>query len=435
MKHIHILFVFSIIILNLDAQSTPQIEELFDEGQYFYNRKDYVEAVYYYKQLVELRPGNAHYNFKVGECYLKIQGKEHLAIPFFEEAVKHVVRKNAYKKRQVSETAAPLHAYYYLGNAYRMDNQLNKALESYYLFLNSPMFVGGYNQNVVVQEIKSCERAKIIQDAPVKMHKEKLDSVINTPLDEMNPVISGDQKTIVFIRRLTFYDAIFCSQNIDGTWSEPVNINPQVVSDGDMYPSCLTFDGNTLYLIKNREINSEIYISHKKEGFWTKAEPVKSLNSGKHEHHISVSADGETAYISSNRRGSKGGFDIFYTRKDHKTGEWTKPKNCGKTINTKLDEITPFISNHGKTLFFSSKGHYNMGGHDIFYSNNDGKKWDIPLNIGFPINDTRDNFFYQPTTDGKAAYMAVFDYSIPNPTRNIFYIRPTSESFVLANEH
>jgi hypothetical protein len=327
-----------------------------------------------------------------------------------------------------------LHAYFYLGNAYRMNNELNKALENYYKFLNSPLFVGSYNQNVVVNEIKSCERAKIIQDAPVKIVKVRLDTMINTALDEWDPVVSGNGKTIVFVRSLKFYDAIFCSERVNGEWSEPVNINPQVVSDGDIYPSCLSYDGNTLYLIKKGETNSDIFVSKKRDGYWTKAEPVNSLNSNKKEDHISVSADGETAYISSNRRGSKGGFDIFYSRKDSKTGGWTKPKNCGKTINTKLDEITPSIANDGNTLFFSSKGHYNMGGYDIFYSNRIDKKWQSPLNIGYPINDTRDNFFYQPTVDGKAAYMALFDYSVPDATRDIYFIEPKSDSFILAGD-
>ena len=431
MKYILLVLILALGYSGSKSQITAEMEEYFDDGQYFFNRNDFTEAVYYFKELVKIQPDNANFNFRVGECYLKILGKEHLAIPYFEKAVQHVVRKNVYKRRQINETSAPLHAYFYLGNAYRMNNELNKALEYYYKFLNSPMFVGDYNQNVVVEEIKSCERAKIIQDAPVKLEKEALDTVINTSLDEMNPVVSGDQKTIVFVRKLTFYDAIFYSEKRGNQWITPVNINPQLLSDGDMYPSCLSDEGNILYLIKVQETNSEIYISHKRDGFWTKAVPVNELNSKAQENHISVSADGDEAYISSNRSGSKGGFDIFYSKKDEKTGEWSRPKNCGKTINTKQDEITPVICNNGKTLFFSSKGHYNMGGYDIFYSNQNGKKWQIPLNIGYPINDTRDNYFYQPTIDGKSAYMAIFNYSASDGLRDIFLLKPMSESFVI----
>ena len=49
-------------------------------------------------------------------------------------------------------------------------------------------------------------------------------------------------------------------------------------------------------------------------------------------------------------------------------GKWGDPENLGSTINTRYNEETPFITNDGNRLYFSSYGHYNMGGYDIFYS-------------------------------------------------------------------
>jgi hypothetical protein len=64
-------------------------------------------------------------------------------------------------------------------------------------------------------------------------------------------------------------------------------------------------------------------------------------------------------------------------------------------INTPYNEESPFLSQDDKTLFFSSRGHYNMGGYDIFYSTllADGSM-SVPLNAGFPLNSTDDDVFF-----------------------------------------
>jgi len=78
-------------------------------------------------------------------------------------------------------------------------------------------------------------------------------------------------------------------------------------------------------------------------------------------------------------------------------------------INTDLDEESPFMSADGKTIFFSSKGHFNMGGFDVFYSNlNKYNQFEEAVNVGFPVNTTNDNIGYYPIKDGKTAYMTLF---------------------------
>ena len=82
----------------------------------------------------------------------------------------------------------------------------------------------------------------------------------------------------------------------------------------------------------------------------------------------------------------------------------------GPDINTPYNEDTPFLSADDKTLYFSSRGHFNMGGYDIFYSTQVSKnKWSTPMNVGYPINTTDDDLFFTPIGDGHKAYIAKFD--------------------------
>lgn len=392
---------FLLYSLNLKSQSSEVLsnKENFEEGEYFFNRGDYEEAVFYYMKLLSDQPNNSNFNFKIGESYLNIPGKEPLAVPYFEKAVINTTEKNKYKKNSFEENKAPLHAYFYLGNAYRFSNQLDKALDAYKTFVNSPFYAGNYNVTIVENEIKSCERAKIIEDNPILFDEILLENNINTSAYESMPVFSGNGKKLVFVRRLKFYDGVFCSSWNGTGWEEPVNLNSQVGSDGDLYPSSISFNGDVIYFIKSVNENKDIYVSKLQDGFWSKAEKLdKKINTLANESHASVSDDGELLFISSDRLGGHGGYDIYVSQKEG--NGWSRPKNLGKTINTSFDEVTPFSVNNGKMLFFSSKGHYNMGGLDIFYSLLEGKKWSDPINIGSPVNNTSDNSFFQPASGG-----------------------------------
>jgi len=390
---ISIFFIISVCLSGISQQETTP-DELFSEGQYFFQKEDYKEALFFFKQLCEKFPANSNFNFKAGECYLNIPGQEYLAVPFFEKATKNIVPKKEYKQRDFQERSAPLHAMFYLGNAYRMAGQLDDALKSYNKFIDSPYFYGNYNISVVEEEIKSCERAKIIQDSPVKNNRAKLDSLINTEYSEFNAVKSGDGQTLVFVRGLKFYDAVFMAKKSGTGWSDPININQDIVSDGDYYPTGLNSDGTMMLLVREVDNNSDIYISYFKDSRWTKAEKLSGkINTLEMETFASFDPSDNSIYFVSTGNGGKGGKDIFISNRAD-DGSWGKPKNIGKVINSELDEESPVICNNGKTLFFSSKSHYNMGGYDIFYSNLEGKKWSIPRNIGYPISTTRDDLFY-----------------------------------------
>ena len=409
MRYILILASFAFFLASVTAQSKEEIIEYFDEAEYFFNRDDFEEAAYYYKKVLQGYPENANFNFKLGSCYLNIPGSEYMAVPYLEKAVERTVEKNKYKPKSFEEKNAPLHAYFYLGNAYRITNQLDKALNSYNTFINSPYYYGNYNENIVESEIKACERAKIIQDSPVNLSEERLPDPLNSDAFELYPVVSLDQKTIVFIRKLKFYDAILLCRLEDDQWSQPLNLNPLVGSDGDFYPACLSPDGKELYLVRTHSGNGDLYVSFYRNNTWTKAEKLGgNINTGANEASACISADGQTLYFSSDRGTGKRGLDI-YTAKRIAENQWGKAKNAGKSINTIFDENSPCLVNQDKTLYFSSKGHYSMGGFDLFYVHRDGKKWSAPINAGYPVNNTGDNNNMVVLEGGKIIYLSKID--------------------------
>jgi len=92
------------------------------------------------------------------------------------------------------------------------------------------------------------------------------------------------------------------------------------------------------------------------------------------------------------------------------TGDWGPAVNLGPGINSIYDEETPFLVNDDQTLFFSSRGHFNIGGFDVFRSDLDADgKWSTPVNIGYPVNTTDDELFFKPVGKGDRGYYSRID--------------------------
>jgi len=407
---ISILFTF-ISANNIFSQKSDSnlsiYKEYFNEGLYFFNKKEYNEALYFFLKLLEYQPDNAHFNFKVGETYLNIPGKEIKAIPYLEKAIKNLVPKNKYKDKSFEESNAPLHALYYLGNAYRINNQLDEALRAYEEFINSPYFLYNYNQSVVENEIKTCERAKIIQDNPIKVNISLLDSKINTSASELYPVVNDDETVLFFIRKLKFYDAIYYTVKEGNEWKEPRNINEEVGSDGDLYPSCISKDGKALYLVRYTIKGTDIYVSYLENDRWTKAMMIeKPISTNAEENFVFVDNDEKIMLFCSDRFGGYGGMDIYISYKNS-GNKWKKLQKLPKIINSIYEETRPYLINNEK-LYFSSQDFYGMGGYDIFVAefNKEKNTWSEPRNIGYPINTTGDNIFFTPAKSGNVLYIS-----------------------------
>ena len=104
--------------------------------------------------------------------------------------------------------------------------------------------------------------------------------------------------------------------------------------------------------------------------------------------HPALSGDGNIMIFASDREGTSGGLDLFITRKAG--DKWSSPVNMGRLINTKSDELYPFLDN-SNNLYFSSEGHPGYGGYDIFVSKYNGKRWDEPVNLTKLVNSPDDD--------------------------------------------
>ncbi len=402
-------FFFFILVLGLNpayTQSKALLMEFFVQAESHYLFVEYELANPLYLSLYDLLQENANIQYKIGNCYLNIPFEKTKAIPYLEMAVKNTNYKA--KEESFNETQAPLDAYFSLGNAYRVNNELDKAISTYKKFrdLQAEKNVMA-NADFINQQIFSCQNAKILMETPVKINKENLGEKINIVSLNLYPAVSGDESTIVYTCKFGEEDVIYYSWKEGGEWTAPIDITSQIGSDRDCSSTSLNYNGTELYVYKIDDFDGNIYVSYFENGQWGKIQKLnRNINTKYYESHASISKNGETLYFTSNRKGSIGGLDIYKSEKD-KNGDWGRAVNLGPAINTPFNENTPFITDNDSLLFFSSEGYFSMGGYDIFKAKRSKDGWGNPINLGSPINTTDDDLFFQPINNGYNAYYSM----------------------------
>lgn len=254
---------------------------------------------------------------------------------------------------------------------------------------------------------------------------------VSTERDEYLAYISPDDKSCYFVRKLPLQNIdrvaasdkekeVFMIALRDKTGKfnngEPMSA-PFNTSDDNQGGCSISIDNRSLYFAMMREEgglqpNCDIYVSDNREGEWSEIRKLSAnVNHPKYwDSQPTIASDGITLYFASDRPGGYGGIDLYVTRKDPKSGQWSVPQNLGPNINTKGDEKTPFIHSDSETLYFSSNGQFGFGGYDIFYvRKNEKGEWDEAVNIGSPINGTEDDSGFFVSSDSKTGYFFSYD--------------------------
>lgn len=252
---------------------------------------------------------------------------------------------------------------------------------------------------------------------------------VNTKKSEYFPVLTIDGQTMYF----TFAEGkkggedIYLSQLIGDTWIKPKNLGPPFSTAENDAINSISADGNTIVLFgsyKGFTGGGDNFYAEKSADGWSAIKPFpKPLNSKYWECDGFLSADGKAFFFTSDRPGGTGEFvkggqfyhgeyegntDIYVSLKTE--SGWGEPVNLGSIVNTPFAERSPFLHPDGRTLYFSSDGHYGLGSLDVFksvrLSDTSWQEWSEPVNLGKEINTAGYDVAYKISTDGKYAYFS-----------------------------
>ncbi|UFH52044.1 OmpA family protein [Spirosoma sp. KNUC1025] len=268
----------------------------------------------------------------------------------------------------------------------------------------------------------------ISKDIPKDIQKENLGKAINTPGQEVAPVISPDGRTLYFTRNFNkanmgspdrqdvWYSTLQAGNGSTSGWSEAVNIGPPINNAGDNAISGMAPDGRTAYLINvyrpDGGLSFGISKSVRTKSGWS--QPVECRipnNYNLHERNqleFCVSPDGRVIILAVQRKDARGNRDLYISQQKG-DNTWSEPVPLGNTINTADSESSPFLAADSRTLYFTSAGHPGYGNGDIFVSrrlDDSWTNWSEPENLGTAINTPEwDGYFTIPAA-GDYAYLS-----------------------------
>jgi outer membrane protein OmpA-like peptidoglycan-associated protein len=385
-----------------------EIEKKIKKADAFLNIKDYAQALPLYLELDRTAPKDPQTSYAIGTCYFNMPGDILKSIPYFETAV------------QSKDPNIPPRAYFNLGKAYHLNNDFDKAIEQFNYYKTVAKEAEKLAE--ATRQIQFCNNAKILSKAEAMVFVQNIGAPINTKYTEYGPVISADEKLLVYTSlkpgtpaasgaKAPEFEDILITSKLDNNWTTPksIGINPPVVNNirSNIGSVGLSPDGQKLLVYMGTTANTgDIYLSTLQGDKWqAPAKMGKEVNSNSQESSASLTPDEKVMYFASNRPGGIGGMDIYKVEKQP-SGEWGAPINLGPTINTPYDEEAPFIHPDKKTLYFSSDGHNSMGGDDIFKAIYDKGRWSAPVNMGVPINTPYNDSYFALSADGKKGYFS-----------------------------
>ncbi|MEA1873570.1 MAG: OmpA family protein [Bacteroidota bacterium] len=371
-------------------------------------QNDYEKAIPYYLEAWEFNPNNAALNYTIGSAYWKTTEKQK-SLSFFEKA-------------QAINDEVENDLYYKLGLSRHLNYKFNEAIQAFNQYLKRNLRLAESEKAIVIKKITECRYGlELIQDT-IRVEISNLGENVNTEYAEYNPMIVSDGSKLLFTARRKYIgntiepadgkpceDVWYADKGEDGEWEKSRKFGSPINTKGHDAVSGMSPDGQELFVYKAVDKKGgDIFYSKLKGEKWSKPDPMPAVvNSEHHESKASMSFDGKTLYVVSNRpEGNYGGRDIYVGKMDAAL-QWSELQNIGPIINTEYDEEGVFIHPDGRTLYFCSQGHNSMGGFDIFRSVKDSiGNWTTPENLGYPINTPSDEAFWAIASDGRHAYIS-----------------------------
>lgn len=168
-------------------------------------------------------------------------------------------------------------------------------------------------------------------------------------------------------------------------------------------PLTFSADGSTVVFTRNNynegksskssdNVNKlKLYTAQLRDGGWADVQEMPFNSDEYSTGHPALSRDGKVLYFVSDRPGGKGGTDVYVSRLEN--SKWSAPRNLGTPINTKGDEMFPFLDEKGNLYFASNGQSGGLGGLDIYFVPL-GSGGDAPaiVHLDAPINSKMDDF-------------------------------------------
>ena len=380
MKRIITILFISLISLHLIGQTDYK-----KRADRYYKYYNYQRALKDYKRLYRKDKDNSELLSLISNCIVKDNTQREEAIPYLERLLE--IKPNDIEGNYNFAKA--------LYHAHDFEKAENVVLQNKSLFDSDSEY--SKKSNLLLQYIQN---AKALMQNPIDVSFINLGEDINTARNEINPFVTVDEQTLFYSSDKKYnsyagiyYFNVYVSEMDHNIHQKAKVIGSKVNSIFDEMVAGIEPGGNMLMVYHNRQKEdkmaySKYYGKYKFDLVEDFGDPLDGKGS---EFGVWFSNSGDTILFSGDS--SYGDTDLYYSIK-LPNGNWGVARELPGKVNTRFNENFPVLSEDGMRLYFSSDNEKSMGGYDLFYSdfNTETREWEEPINMGYPINDTYDNY-------------------------------------------
>ena len=375
----------------------------------------YLNAIAVYEMVLEDKPQDRYTLNRLGEANYLMRHYE--------------AAKGWFSKLVPLDSLTYPYSQYYLAKSLKSTGDYEKAIKAFEKFHNTRFKKEGEEmlriKSMIRDEIDGCKLGISMSSNPVKVTVQHLDSAVNHPLTDFSPypmdkghilyaALTSDSAIVLNDSASDRYARLYTSRKVNDIW-QPAERFDFNYNSGEYHVGNGTFsiDRKRFYFTRCTErsdltMSCRIFESYNHDTAWSEPEMLGNGINGKgvSSSHpmIAVNKEGdELLFFSSDMDGGIGGYDIWFSVWNE--GSFGAPQNLGEIINTAYDEQTPWFETKANKLYFSSNGRINIGGFDIYSSEQDSNgNWSEPLNLGYPVNSSVDDLYYV-LEDKKSGYL------------------------------
>lgn len=368
-------------LASISSSFAQSQDEIMKNADVFFQQKRFANALDLYEKLRADNQNNIKAIYKAGICYLELGVIEN-AVEYLETV------------KEANDSTLTDFNFWYAKTAY-YDQKFDKAL----YHLQRATLTYGEDAKILLQNINN---AIALQKESKDYVVENLGETVNTALSDFAPLLSRDKRKIILTRNkhnpkmhedgkeVIEYEVVETHLKNDNHWAKPQKVIG--LTDTSLIAAQLADDDHKLYTIQK----GKIHVTETFGGVWKKTAPVEGYVNGEMSNNKScfVYHYGQKMILVSNKDTKNGNYDLFETQ-IRRDGTWAMPTPI-TSLNSLADEMSPFVSEDEKTIYFSSKGHQNIGGYDVFKATFDEKTqtWGKPENMGMPINSVNDDYYF-----------------------------------------
>ncbi|MBP9185953.1 MAG: OmpA family protein [Bacteroidia bacterium] len=385
---LYCLFFNAVLFAQSDKPLTAVDIEIIKADQVYMSKK-YNSAATMYKRVyskIKDEEQQASVNFKIAESY-RLSNNFKQAFEWYEKLV-----NTKYPDPKI------LYSYGLLLKNYERYSDAARQFNDYLFEMPGDI--------AAIREVEAC---KIAGEWKLNPQKFSVDNVkqLNTDVSDYAPVITNGKITWSSSRSESTGNIIFewtgqkCADifeaNFDGNgFGSVTKSNGLINSNYNEGAAWVDSTNTTMYFTQcngtdGKGLNCKIYVSFKQNNQWSAPQVLPFCSDSFSVGHPTFTADNKRMYFASNMPGSIGEKDIYYIDYNPLTAKWGTPINLGPNVNTIEDDMFPTVSADGK-IYFASKGHFGMGGLDLFYTQDSVGEFTKAVNLKSPINSGADDF-------------------------------------------